>query len=123
MRAWPCGPQADHAVGHRHSIRSGRRRRGYALVSAVVTDEVERGNAVVIASDRFAIDDAGARAQAGQRLDDQRKATGEIIARTAVEPHSVAVLAGYNPKTIVLDLVQPLAARGQLIGFGWKARR
>jgi hypothetical protein len=31
-----------------------------ALVSAVVTDEIERGNAVVIASDRFAIDDAGA---------------------------------------------------------------
>src|SRR6516164_972744 len=31
-----------------------------ALVSAVVTDEIERGNAVVIASDRFAIDDARA---------------------------------------------------------------
>ena len=60
----------------------------YALVSALVTDEIERGNAVVIASDSFAIDDAGARAQAGQSIDDQRKATGEIIARTAVEPHS-----------------------------------
>ena len=29
-----------------------------APVSAVVTDEIERGNAVVIASDSFAIDDA-----------------------------------------------------------------
>jgi hypothetical protein len=29
---------------------------------AVRTDEIERGNAVVIAGDRFAIDDAGARA-------------------------------------------------------------
>ena len=58
----------------------------------------------------FAVDDAGARAQADQSIHDQREATGEIIARTAVEPHSVAVLAGYNPKTIVLDLVQPLAA-------------
>src|SRR5262249_2067054 len=36
----------------------------YALVSAVVTDEIERGNAVVIAGDSFAVDDAGARAQA-----------------------------------------------------------
>ena len=34
----------------------------YSLVSAVVTDEIERGNAVVIASDSFAVDDAGARA-------------------------------------------------------------
>ena len=31
-----------------------------ALVSALVPDEIERGNAVVIASDSFAIDDAGA---------------------------------------------------------------
>jgi hypothetical protein len=30
----------------------------HAIVSAVVTDEIERGNAVVIASDSFAIDDA-----------------------------------------------------------------
>jgi len=42
----------------------------YALVSALVTDEIERGNAVVIASDSFAIDNAGARAQACQSLDD-----------------------------------------------------
>ena len=30
----------------------------YALVSAVVTDQIERGNAIVIAGDSFAIDDA-----------------------------------------------------------------
>src|SRR5215472_3526802 len=34
----------------------------YAVVSAVVTDEIERGNAVVIAGNSFAVDDAGARA-------------------------------------------------------------
>jgi hypothetical protein len=52
-----------------------------------VTDEIERGNAVVIAGDGFAIDDAGARAQACQRLDDQREAMEEIVARTGVEAH------------------------------------
>jgi hypothetical protein len=31
----------------------------YAAVSAVVTDEIERGNAFVVAGDSFAIDDAG----------------------------------------------------------------
>ena len=34
----------------------------YALVSALVTDEIERGHAVVIAGDGFTIDDARARA-------------------------------------------------------------
>src|SRR5262249_57002356 len=47
-----------------------------AFVSAVVTDEIERGNAVVIAGDSLAVDDAGARAQACQRLGDQREAAG-----------------------------------------------
>jgi hypothetical protein len=59
-------------------------------VMASVADAVERGNAVVVAGDDFPVDDAGARAQACQRLDDQREATGEVIARTAIEPHTRA---------------------------------
>src|SRR5262249_15959845 len=42
---------------------------------------------------------------------DQRKAIGEFIAREAVEPHLCALLAGNDPKAVMLDLVQPLAAR------------
>ena len=49
--------------------------------------------------------------------------TSEVIAGTAVEPHPLAVLAGDDAKAIVLDLVQPLAAGWQLIGFGWETRR
>src|SRR5215475_15981473 len=90
---------------------------------AAVANEIERGNAVVIAGDSPAVDDARPRAQACQRLGDQREAPGEIVARTTVEPHSRAVLPGDNPKTVVLDLVQPLAAGRQLIGFGWETRR
>jgi hypothetical protein len=52
----------------------------YAVVNAVVTNEIEGGDAVVIASHSFAIDDAWARAQTGQRIKDQRKAVGEVIA-------------------------------------------
>src|SRR5262249_48179274 len=66
----------------------------YALVSAVVPDEIERGNAVVIAGDSFAVDNAGARAQAGQCLDYQPEAMGEIVARTAIEAYSRPVLPG-----------------------------
>src|SRR5262249_251684 len=94
-----------------------------APVSALVPDEIERSNAVVIAGDSFAIDDARPRAQMGQRSDDQREAAGEIVARAAIEPHPLAVLAGNDAEAVVLDFVQPLAAGWQLIGFGWEARR
>jgi len=94
-----------------------------APVSVVMADEIERGNAVVIAGDSFAIDDAGTRAQACQRLNNQWEALGEVIARTAVEPHLRAVLAGNDAKAVVLDLMQPLAAGWQFIGFGWETRR
>jgi hypothetical protein len=79
----------------------------YALVSAVVTDQIERGNAVVIAGDGFAVDDAGARAQVGDCFDDQREAAGEVVAGTAVEPHLRASLAGNNAEAVMLDFVQP----------------
>jgi hypothetical protein len=48
---------------------------------------------------------------------------GKVIPGTAIEPHARSILAGDNPKTIVLDRVQPLAARRQFIGLGRKARR
>ena len=54
---------------------------------------------------------------------DQWETTREVVARTAVEAHSRAVLPGDDTKAVVLDLMQPLAAGWQLIGFGWKARR
>src|SRR5215470_3131718 len=90
---------------------------------AAVANEIERGNAVVVASNSLAIDDGRARTQACQRLDYQREAVGEIIARTAVEPHLRASLAGNDAEAVILDFVQPLAAGRQLIGFGREARR
>ena len=39
-----------------------------------------------------------------------RKTVGQIVAGTAVEPNPIALLASDKPKTIVLDLVQPLLA-------------
>jgi hypothetical protein len=42
---------------------------------------------------------------------------------TAVEPYLHTFLAGNNPKTVVLNLVKPLAAVGQFCGFDRKARR
>jgi hypothetical protein len=52
-----------------------------------------------------------------------REAASEVIAGPAVEPHPLTILAGDDSESIVLNLMQPLAAGRQLIGFGWKARR
>ena len=41
----------------------------------------------------------------------------------AVEPHSRAVFSGNDAKAVMLDLMQPLAAGRQLVGFGWETRR
>jgi hypothetical protein len=59
----------------------------YAFAMTAVANEIERSDPVVITGDCLAVNDAGARAQAYQCFDDQRKAVGEIIARAAVEAH------------------------------------
>src|SRR5262249_58662383 len=70
-------------------------------------------------SDRF----NRARAQPGERINDQREAATEVIARPTVEPHPLTILAGDDSDSIVLNLMQPRAAGRQLVGFGGEARR
>jgi len=60
-------------------------------------------NAVVIAGDSFTVDDAGARAQPGERINDQREAMGEIVAGTAIEPHLRAILAGNDAEAVAMN--------------------
>ena len=45
------------------------------------------------------------------------------IAGAAVEPYPTAVLAGDNPETVVLDLMQPQPAGGRFWSLGGEARR
>ena len=57
----------------------------HALVSAVVTDEIERSNAVVIAGDRLAVDQAEAHPQCRHRRDDVREARQELSGITIAQ--------------------------------------
>jgi len=74
---------------------------------AAIADAVERGGPIVAAHHRLAIDDARACAQAGLPLDDEGEAVGQVLARTAVELHPIAVLARDHAEAVVLDLMQP----------------
>jgi hypothetical protein len=60
---------------------------------------------------------SGARAQAGQGLNDQREAIREIIAGTAVEPHPCGILTGDDPKAVVLSA--PNEGKLRLVKAGW----
>jgi hypothetical protein len=82
-----------------------------------------RSRALLAAGDRLPIDDAGARAQSGHRLDDQREAIGQVIAGAAIEPHAVAILAGDDAEAVVLDFVQPSLAGRRLRRIGGQAWR
>src|SRR5262249_40715954 len=88
---------------------------------AAVTNEIERGNAVIIAGNSLAVDDARLRTQTGQRVCDQREAAGEIVAGAAVEAHPRAGLAGNKAEAVKLDFVQPFAAGRERVGFWLKA--
>ena len=81
-----------------------------------IADAVEARDSVIAARHRLAVDDAGARAQLGEGLDDERETVGQVVARPAVEPHPRALLAGDHTEAVVLDLVQPLLAGGRLRG-------
>jgi hypothetical protein len=45
------------------------------------------------------------------------------VVADAIELHPVAILAGDDPETVVLDLMQPLPAGGRPLGFDGEARR
>jgi hypothetical protein len=88
-----------------------------------IAEAVEARHAFVVAADRLAVDDAGARPQAEQRLNDEREAISQAVAGAAVEPDAVAVLAGDDEEAVVLDLVNPHVPGWRLRGFGSQAWR
>ena len=63
--------------------------------------------------DRLAIDQGALGSQTADRLRDLRQLVGEIRAVAAPEGYSPPVLAGDDPVTVVLDLVQPARAGGR----------
>jgi hypothetical protein len=57
--------------------------------------------------DALTIDDAGSGPQLRHCLDNQRKASGQVVSGAAVELYALAHLSGDNAEAVLLDLVQP----------------
>jgi hypothetical protein len=87
-----------------------------------VSQSVEDGNAVLATDDHFAVDQAGA---AGERRDgsgDRGIAVCPIQTAAGEKPHAGGVPARQQPKTVVLDLMDPAPAGGRLQGWAGLAR-
>jgi hypothetical protein len=93
------------------------------LVVVSVSNKIETRAPVSATSDRLAIDHARLTSKPRQALDDQREPVGQVVARTAIEPHLRAVLAGDDPETIMLDFMQPQRTAGRCGGLDGEARR
>jgi hypothetical protein len=88
-----------------------------------VANALKQCDAVLPARDRLPVDDAGARAQPSEALNDEREAVGQVVARPAVELHPIAVLARDDPEAVMLDFVQPRLAGRWVRGGCGEARR
>jgi len=80
----------------------------------VPAQQVEDGEAVRVADDRLAIDQAGSHRQLGDGCRGEREAIGEVIAPAGVEGNAGGVALGENAEAVVLDLVNPARPRRRL---------
>ena len=87
-----------------------------AGVGPVAADEVEHGQAVVVADDGLAVDDARADGQRLDRLGDEREAVREVVPVAREKPDAAPAPVRQDPEAVVLDLVNPARARRRLAG-------
>jgi hypothetical protein len=71
---------------------------------------------------RLAIDHERARPVLQRGLDDQRVMIGPIVAVPGEQPHTLALALDEKALAIVLDLVDPVRARGNLGSARWNTR-
>ena len=77
------------------------------MISPPVAQEFEYGQAVRVARDRLAVDDARAHRQHRNRRGDLSEASGKVDAFSGKEPHSRAIADRDDAESVMLDLVNP----------------
>ena len=82
---------------------------------------VEIGDAIHAQDNGLAVDHKLADAVFQRRLADPGEAARLVIATSGDQPHAVAVTLDPHAKTVLLDLVEPLRAAGNLGSFGGNA--
>src|SRR5262249_17343467 len=77
---------------------------------AMAADQVKDSKSVLIADDRFAVDQAGANRKLGYRHCDEGKARREIVSGARNEPHTGPIASGQYAEAVMFDFVNPAGA-------------
>ena len=87
-----------------------------------MAEQIEHGEAVGIAGDGFAIDDAGSRRQGCDRSHHQGETLGKVEALPGDKLHATVVEVGQDAEAVVLDFVNPAGPGRRLFGEARQAR-
>jgi hypothetical protein len=87
-----------------------------SAVATLPADEIEYGQPVVVANDRFAVDHAGLDGQRLDRRRDEWKAVSQVVAVARNQAHGASLPMSQDPETVMLDFVNPAQARRRPIG-------
>jgi len=74
---------------------------------AVAADQIKDSEPVVIANNRFAVDQARANAKLTHRHCNKRNPGREIVSGAGDQPHAGTIPARQDPEAIMIDFVQP----------------
>ena len=84
---------------------------GDGVIVPAIADHVEYGEAMSVASNRLAVDDARTRWEGSYCRGSEDKSVGQIEALTRKETHAGGVAPSDDAEAIVLDLVNPAWTR------------
>ena len=97
-----------------------REQHGGGIVT-VPADQVENGEPLSLQTTASPSIQARAHRQHSQCRDDLREAACEVIALPGEQPHAPVSAPGHDAESVVLDLVNPAATFGRLLGRTRKA--
>jgi hypothetical protein len=86
----------------------------------VSADQIEHGEAVLVADYGLTVDQAGLHRQLGHRSHDLREPAGEVVALAREQPHAAVSAPSHDPEAVVLDLVKPASPSRRLLRWAGK---
>ena len=93
-----------------------------ALAAPALSQQVEHSQAVRVADDGLAIDQAGPHREGSDGRGRHGKAIGEVEALASVERHAAGSPIGEDTEAVMLDFVNPAGPGRRLLGRAGQAR-
>jgi hypothetical protein len=110
------------SIGARLKSLPSSSRRSKAQSRAGATDQFKDSEAIFVANDRFAIDEAGSRRQRSNGPSDEWETPGKVVPVSCDEPDAGALAPRHDAEAVMLDLMNPAGTRRRLFGGARQAR-